>query len=216
VQIPQENSPGFGAARGPETGFETISLRLNNHTGRGVGGRQYGTSEDIETLPRPEQYRATIDVSRRGPLIDGTFRPRWNRNCTDVLSFANQVSDYPVLLADLEIFRSESNQFGPSQAASKEQRQNRPIAFASGAVWWLRWRAFTTRLPLTSRRRPRSKTGVDCSDRRLHCEDGAVPVRLGADEGRAVGQSNPARRRLSGCLCHFAETAPSYASPAFS
>jgi hypothetical protein len=41
-----------------------------------------------------------------------------------VLSFADQVSDYPVLLANLEIFRSESNQFGPSQTASDEQRQN--------------------------------------------------------------------------------------------
>ena len=51
-----------------------------------------------------------------------------------MLSFANQVSDYPVLLADLEIFRSESNQFGPSQFASDEQRQNRLIAFVSEAV----------------------------------------------------------------------------------
>ncbi len=30
--------------------FETVSLQLNDHTDRGVGGRQYGTSEDIETL----------------------------------------------------------------------------------------------------------------------------------------------------------------------
>ena len=37
----------------PATGFdtfETISLQLNDHTDLGVGGRQYGTSEDIETL----------------------------------------------------------------------------------------------------------------------------------------------------------------------
>jgi hypothetical protein len=34
----------------PETGFEAISPKLNDHTDRGVGGRQYGTSEDIETL----------------------------------------------------------------------------------------------------------------------------------------------------------------------
>jgi hypothetical protein len=54
-----------------------------------------------------------------------------------VFSFANQVSDYPVFLTDLKIFRSESNQFGPSQAASDEQCQNRPITFASEAVW--RW-----------------------------------------------------------------------------
>ena len=34
----------------PETGFEAISLQLNDHTGRGVGGRQYGASEEIKTL----------------------------------------------------------------------------------------------------------------------------------------------------------------------
>jgi hypothetical protein len=43
-----------------------------------------------------------------------------NRNGTDVLSFANQVSNYATLLADLEIFRSESNQFGSSPSASDE------------------------------------------------------------------------------------------------
>jgi hypothetical protein len=51
-----------------------------------------------------------------------------------VFSFANQVSDYPVFLTDLKIFRSESNQFGSSQSASDEQCQNRPITFASEAV----------------------------------------------------------------------------------
>ena len=78
--------------------------------------------------------RATLDGSRRGPLIDGAFRPHWNRNGTNVLSFANQVSDYPMLLANLEIFHSESNQFSPSQAASDERRQNRPITLASETV----------------------------------------------------------------------------------
>ena len=33
-----------------ETGFETISLQMNDHTDRGLGGRQYGRSEEIETL----------------------------------------------------------------------------------------------------------------------------------------------------------------------
>jgi hypothetical protein len=55
-----------------------------------------------------------------------------------VLSFANQVSDYPALLANLEIFRSQSNQFGPPQAAANQQRKNRPITFASDVVGrWL-------------------------------------------------------------------------------
>jgi hypothetical protein len=62
------------------------------------------------------------------------FAHIWNRNGTDVLSFANQVSDYPMLLANLEIFHSESHQFSPSQAASDEQCQNRPITLASETV----------------------------------------------------------------------------------
>jgi hypothetical protein len=47
--------------------------------------------------------RPTVDASRRGPLIDCAFRPHWNRNRTDVLSFANQIGDHPVFFADLEI-----------------------------------------------------------------------------------------------------------------
>jgi len=87
-------------------------------------------------------YRASrahlFDAGRRGPLIDGAFRPEWNWNGADVLSFANQVSDYPALLANLEIFRSQSNQFGPPQASANQQRKNRPITFASDVVGrWL-------------------------------------------------------------------------------
>ena len=75
-------------------------------------------------LPQPTyspEDRATINASRRGPLIDGAFRPQWYRNCADVFFFADQVGNYSVLLADLEIFGSESNQFGPSQAATDER-----------------------------------------------------------------------------------------------
>jgi hypothetical protein len=87
----------------------------------------------VQPTYSPED-RPTVNASGRGPLIDCAFRPHWNWNSTDVLSFANQVSDHPVFFADLEIFRSESNQFGPSQFASDEQRQNRLIAFVSEAV----------------------------------------------------------------------------------
>ena len=88
-------------------------------------------------LPQPicsPGDHTTIDGSRRAPFIDGAFRPHWNRNGTDVLAFANQVSNYPMLLANLEIFPSESNQFSPSQTASDEQHQNRPITLASETV----------------------------------------------------------------------------------
>jgi hypothetical protein len=53
--------------------------------------------------------RATVNAGRRDPLIDGAFRPDGNWNGADVLSFANQVGDYPPLLANLEILRSEAN-----------------------------------------------------------------------------------------------------------
>lgn len=74
---------------------------------------------------------AAVCSCRSHPFIDGAFRPRRNGNGTNVFSFANQVSDQPMLLADLEIFCSESNQFGPSQSASDEQRQNRALTFPS-------------------------------------------------------------------------------------
>jgi hypothetical protein len=51
-----------------------------------------------------------------------------------VLSLANQIGDHPVLLTDLKIFQSKSNQFGTSQAASNEQRQNGSITLSSQAV----------------------------------------------------------------------------------
>jgi hypothetical protein len=47
--------------------------------------------------------RATVNAGRCGPFIDGSFRPQRNWDGTDVLSFANQVSDYPALFANLEI-----------------------------------------------------------------------------------------------------------------
>jgi hypothetical protein len=73
----------------------------------------------------------------RGPLIDGAFCPRRNWNGADVLTFADQVGDYPALLAKLEILRSKSNEFGSSEAAAKQERKNRPITFASEVV--CRW-----------------------------------------------------------------------------
>jgi hypothetical protein len=51
-----------------------------------------------------------------------------------VLSLPNQVSNHAALLANLKVFRSESNHFGSSQSTSDEQRQNRPITFASKAA----------------------------------------------------------------------------------
>ena len=67
-------------------------------------------------------------------IINGESRPRGNRNGTDVLSLANQVSHHAMIFADLKISSSESHQFRASQTAPNQQCQNRPIAFASKAV----------------------------------------------------------------------------------
>jgi hypothetical protein len=75
------------------------------------------TPQPVESTQSAEDNTVTYS-GRRHPFIYGALRPRRNGNGTNVLSFANQVSDHPVLPADLEIFRSESNQFCPSQSAS--------------------------------------------------------------------------------------------------
>jgi hypothetical protein len=51
-----------------------------------------------------------------------------------VLSFANQISDHPVVLSDLEIARSESHQFSPSQSAPDEECENRSIELPAQIV----------------------------------------------------------------------------------
>src|SRR5258708_18275738 len=81
----------------------------------------------------PEK-RTCTDTSCIGPLINNALCPHRNWNCANVLSFANQVGDHPVLLADLQIFHPESYQFGASQATANEQRESRAITFASEAI----------------------------------------------------------------------------------
>jgi len=45
-----QGSAGDRRPYADQTGFVAISLQLNDHTDRGLGGRQYGTSKDIEAL----------------------------------------------------------------------------------------------------------------------------------------------------------------------
>jgi hypothetical protein len=96
-------------------------------------GRDAFTPDFAQATYAPKD-RATSYASCCDPIVDGAFRPCWDRNGADVLSFADQVGDHPVLLADLEIYRFQSNQFCPSQAASDEQSQNGAVTFASEAI----------------------------------------------------------------------------------
>jgi len=71
-----------------------------------------GCDSIVPDLAQPiysPEDRATVNAGRCGPLIDGSFRPQRNWDGADVLSFANQASDYPALFANLEILRSESS-----------------------------------------------------------------------------------------------------------
>src|SRR5260221_13914326 len=73
-----------------------------------------------------------------GPLINNALCPRRNWHRANVLSLANQVGAYRVLLAGLKIFQSESKQFGASQTAANQHSQNRAIALApqAGSLWF--------------------------------------------------------------------------------
>ncbi len=60
------------------------------------------------------------DSRCRSPHIEGAFRPRRDWNGSDVFSFANEVSDDRVLLADLKVFHSESHQFSATDSIPDE------------------------------------------------------------------------------------------------
>jgi hypothetical protein len=64
-------------SRGPQTGFETITFRQTTLLTHGVGGRQYGASEDIETLER----KNNASTSRLG-AIEAFACFLHSRNCS--------------------------------------------------------------------------------------------------------------------------------------
>lgn len=62
------------------------------------------------------------------------FTPRRDRNCADMLSFADQVRNNAVFLPELEIFHFERHHLGPPQAASNQNSQNCPVTLTPEAV----------------------------------------------------------------------------------
>src|SRR5450755_1224297 len=82
----------------------------------------------------PAENRARGDPGSCGPGIDRSFHPDRDRNRADMLSFADQVRNDPVLLADLEIMRFKRDQFGASQATSNQDRKNCPVTLGSEAL----------------------------------------------------------------------------------
>ena len=58
------------------------------------------------------------DLGGSSPGVNRPLNPRRNRDCADMLSFADQIRNDAVLLPDLEIFHRQPDQFGPPQSAS--------------------------------------------------------------------------------------------------
>src|SRR5450759_3953866 len=73
-----------------------------------------------------------LDSGNLGPFVDGSLRPTWDRNCADVLSFADEIGDNPMFLPNLEVLSSKADKFGPPESASDQQRQDGAVALAAG------------------------------------------------------------------------------------
>jgi len=79
----------------------------------------------------PPENSARGDLGGCAPAVNSSFHPNRDRNRADMLSFANQVSDDPVLLPNLKILRLERDQLGAAQSATNQDRKNRPVTFGS-------------------------------------------------------------------------------------
>src|ERR1039458_2051713 len=85
-------------------------------------------------LPEPAHApkdRTCADFSSSGPFVDGPLRPHRNRDGPDVLFFADQIGDHPMLLPNLEVFGPQTDKLGPPESASNQHRQDGSIALAA-------------------------------------------------------------------------------------
>jgi hypothetical protein len=61
-------------------------------------------------------------------VIDRRFRPSWDGDSADPLSFADEIGDQPAPVALLNVFDAERNELFPPQSGAEEQAQQRAIA----------------------------------------------------------------------------------------
>ena len=65
--------------------------------------------------------RPIARADRIGPFIDGSLGPGRHRDGANMVSFAYQVGDDPMILADLEILPLEPDKLGAPKATSDQQ-----------------------------------------------------------------------------------------------
>ena len=66
----------------------------------------------------PPENSARGDLGGGRPSLYRSLHPNWDRNSSDMLSFADQVRDDPMFLPDLKILRFERDQLGAAQSAT--------------------------------------------------------------------------------------------------
>src|SRR3972149_811491 len=86
--------------------------------------RREPSSPEFAHAVYPTEDRAGADFSGCGPSVNRSLHPRRDRNCADMLSFADQVRNNAVFLPELEIFHFERHHLGSPQAASDQNSQN--------------------------------------------------------------------------------------------
>ncbi len=82
----------------------------------------------------PTENGAAVDFGSRGPVVKRSLDPRRDRDRADMFSLADQICDDAVFLPNLEVLQLEADQLGPPQAASDQNRQDRPVSFTSEVV----------------------------------------------------------------------------------
>jgi hypothetical protein len=69
----------------------------------------------VESIERAE-HRTLAETARCGPFIDGALRPDRYRDGTDVFPFVDQIFDNLMVLANLEIFFPQADEFSAPEA----------------------------------------------------------------------------------------------------
>src|SRR3984885_15548866 len=97
------HSPGFGIApqvmRGKPLYFGCLR-RLPDHLPEHL--RCHAISPDATGLVDRPKNAAFGDATCCGPVIQGTFSPPGNWDCTNMASLANQISNHPMFLTQLD------------------------------------------------------------------------------------------------------------------
>src|SRR6202142_2404874 len=65
------------------------------------------------------------------PLIESNFHPVRNGHCANLATFANQINNRPVSLAQLDVVQLQTDQFRPAKATTEQHGQHRIIALGA-------------------------------------------------------------------------------------